>query len=303
MGVVVLHVGDEQRQQGLAGSGACGGALPHTPLAAPAADKLGRQDGARRDPRRPAFGLCRRPGVDVEVEASNRQQDLLNPEAGQTVLTEPDVRPPSLVDLLVQSQVRLARGDLLDLGPELSGEPRCQPFQGAVVELAGAALEIVDEELPHRPVGDVVPVDQLLDGEAAPDGGRTDGPRSAGREVAHGIQDLPGQKAAEGVVASAAGERDAVAPALPGVVEQCLRRQLVEPDPEDGEGAGHVEGAAETDAVAGLDCAHLFVEAVELRVGLGDAEEVGVVMDRARAERGEGRPDEAQAEHELHAHA
>jgi hypothetical protein len=65
----------------------------------------------------------------------------------------------------------------------------------------------------------------------------------------------------------------------------------------------HVEGAAEPDAVAGLDGAHLLMEAVELRVGLGDAEQVGVVLDRTRAERGEGRSDDAQAEHELHAHA
>lgn len=48
--VVVLHVGDEQRQQGLAGSGAGGGALPDTPLPTPAADELGRHDGAGRDP-------------------------------------------------------------------------------------------------------------------------------------------------------------------------------------------------------------------------------------------------------------
>src|SRR5947209_2298637 len=72
--------------------------------------------------------------------------------------------------------------------------------------------------------------------------------------MARGVKDLPGQEGAEGVLAAPpVGVGDVVTPALPGVMEQGFRSQLVEPDPEDSEGAGHVKDCSEPDELAGLD--------------------------------------------------
>src|SRR6266700_4482394 len=90
---------------------------------------------------------------------------------------------------------------------------------GGVVSVGGPAGEVVDEQLPHRPVADRIAVHQLLNGELATGQRRTHRGRCFGWEVAHLVQDVPGRRAGEpvGVLLPRAEDRSGAAGLVPVV--------------------------------------------------------------------------------------
>jgi hypothetical protein len=103
--------------------------------------------------------------------------------------------------------------------PEARDQGRGQLDEGVVVDAGLALAQVVREQVPDRPAGDAVPVDELLGGELPGELGadHPDGCRRGGREGPGGVQELveeragpPGAGAARGLPA-AVQQLDAVA--------------------------------------------------------------------------------------------
>ncbi|MEU2288570.1 hypothetical protein ABZ614_42950 [Streptomyces sp. NPDC013178] len=96
-------------------------------------------------------------------------------------------------DLFTQPQVGLVRVDLLDDLPEVPDQIAHQVVQAPVVNLDGAAPDVVDHRVADLAVAQLVPVDQVVDGLArilascgvcGTQAGRTPVPRSSGQAPA-----------------------------------------------------------------------------------------------------------------------
>src|SRR5206468_2115631 len=94
-----------------------------------------------------------------------------------------DALLPSVGDVRGQAQ-RVDAGVVdLQVVPEPSGEVAGQFVHGDVVHGGLAFAQVLHQQVPHRPAGDVVPVDQLIDAALAgapPE--RADGGWRVGRE-------------------------------------------------------------------------------------------------------------------------
>ncbi|MFR9749419.1 hypothetical protein ACL02S_00130 [Nocardia sp. 004] len=97
-----------------------------------------------------------------------------------------------------------------------------------VVHLGLPAAQIVQQQLPHALVADVVAVDQFLDRTAPAEHGRPQRRRGTGWEMAHVVQHLPGQLPGELTAARlpAALEGQAVVAGFPHVVQERFGGQL-----------------------------------------------------------------------------
>ena len=76
--------------------------------------------------------------------------------------------------------------------PERPGQHRGDGAQGGVVDGGLALAQVIHEQVPDRPAGEVVAVNHLLDGELSPVERveHPDGGRGACREHAHLVQEL-----------------------------------------------------------------------------------------------------------------
>ena len=151
--VAVFHVLDEQGQQRLALAGPLGGALVDAPAAAGEAAELARRDRAGSDPPGPYLRLVGRPGVQVVVEAADDEHDRVLLAAFPAIVFDADGVPPCLVGSGGDPQVGLPGADGLDVLPEVVGQREDERLEAGVVQVGGAALEVVDEQLTGGPPG------------------------------------------------------------------------------------------------------------------------------------------------------
>jgi hypothetical protein len=109
------------------------------------------------------------------------------------VLTGVERFAPPLVELGIDAQVGMTRRQRFDLGPEQASERPGMLVKGAVVQLASALRQVVEDQLPYSLVADLVAVDEFL--QRPPSGEHCCSHRRwcAGREQAHLVQDRPGQ--------------------------------------------------------------------------------------------------------------
>jgi hypothetical protein len=121
--VAVLQVSHEHGQQRLALAHPVIHALLAPSLADDGPAQRAVRDRARCHPGRPPLGFLDRPAVQIGVEGAHRAQDVLDLLAlFAAVLVGAERLTPALVELGVDAQVRLARREGFDLGPEQSGQ-------------------------------------------------------------------------------------------------------------------------------------------------------------------------------------
>lgn len=136
-------------------------------------------DRGRRGPRSPASRVFQRPVGQVGVEGADRHQDVV---AVDTFLAEPVVAIADMLEALFPAVGHLV-GQVqgIDAGvvefqvpPEQQHQFRGEPADRVVVQTRGPVVEVVDEQVAHRPAGDVIAVDHFLDAELAPAACRVD---------------------------------------------------------------------------------------------------------------------------------
>ncbi|MGW5089908.1 hypothetical protein [Streptomyces coelicoflavus] len=118
-GLVVagLDVLAQDRQKGLALPGAVRGAFgPLPPSDAQAVEFTGR-DGTRCDPGRPAFGFVGSPGVQVVVEAADRDDDVVLTHPVGAVVLETDRLAPACVEVRRDPKALLSGVELFRSSP------------------------------------------------------------------------------------------------------------------------------------------------------------------------------------------
>ncbi|MEV0036738.1 hypothetical protein [Streptomyces sp. NPDC050804] len=117
--VAEFDVLDEDRQEWLALAGAV--SSPFVFLASPTAQavELARGDGAGGNPSCPAFGLVSGPGVQVIVEAADRDDDVVLAPAVGAVVLEADGLAPAVVEVGSDPQALLAGVEFLDRHPKV----------------------------------------------------------------------------------------------------------------------------------------------------------------------------------------
>ena len=225
MVVTVFQVGHEDGQQGLA----LAYPVVHPLLAPPLPDDHPAQravrDRAGGHPHRPLAGFLDGPAVQVGIEGAHRAQDALELLALlAAVLAGAERLAPLPVKPGADPQVRVAGGEVLDLGPEQPGQRARQLVQGGVVHLGLAALQVVHEQLADALMADAVAVDQFLDRAASAEHGCPQRRRGASGEVARLVQHPPGQLPGELAAAlhAAALEVQAVVAGFPHIAEECL---------------------------------------------------------------------------------
>jgi hypothetical protein len=146
--VPVLHVFHEGAQHRLSLPGAVVHAFLDTSFAVPAAADIGVGDRARRHPHRPLPGFRGGPRLQIGIEGADRSQDGIKVAAAVAVGADRDLLTPPLVELAVDAQVGLARGDPLDCRPEVAGQVPGQVVQRRVVQLGFASFQVSDEQVP-----------------------------------------------------------------------------------------------------------------------------------------------------------
>ena len=180
-------------------------------------------DGAGHGPRPPAGGVVQGPLGEVEVERPDDHQVVVGGLAGDGLLAAagsadgpgPQALLPCGGDGGCQVQGADAGVVGFEVLPEARDQGRGQLEEGVVVDAGLALAQVVHEQVPDRPAGDAVPVDELLGGELPGELGadHPDGWRGGGRERPGGVQELVEERAGP----PGAG---AVAGGLPGAVQQ-----------------------------------------------------------------------------------
>ena len=235
------------------------------------------------------------PALDVEVEGADIRDDSRGAQSWLPVATGIDRGSPCLVGLLGQREVGLGGVDRLDLSPEEVAQVAGKPSQGRVVEVVAAAGQVERQHLGYIQVGQLIGVDQLRGchrggaHRAAQRGGDT------GREVSGLVQHLPGEVSDVVLIASAV----AAAAGLDRVVQQPLGAQISQLDALGGQGAGDIEPRAALVVRRGTGLIDKFHEPVQVWIGLGGLEELKIVLEPTRAERGQRRADHPQPEENL----
>jgi hypothetical protein len=207
--------GDEGGQDGepLAGAGVHAGFGPGLLLLV--LDVAGA-DGAGDGPGSPAGGVVQGPLGEVEVERPDQHQGVAGGLADDGLLAaaaradgpDLDALLPGGGDVGWQVQGADAGVVVFDVLPEPSAQRDGQGGQGAVVDAGLALAQVVHEQVPDRPAGQVVAVDELLGGELAGELGVEHPDRGwrSGREDPCGGQELVEERA-ERAVLGTGGER------------------------------------------------------------------------------------------------
>jgi hypothetical protein len=144
LGVDVI---DQERQQRLTPASTISHPLAGATAALGPGSQLGAPDRAWRHPGGPALRLLGGPGLQVVVEGAHSHQHGVLVQPRLAVHAVVQRRPPPLVHLGRDPQIRLARTQLLDLPPEGEHENRRQRRQGPVVEVVATPFKVGDQKL------------------------------------------------------------------------------------------------------------------------------------------------------------
>lgn len=294
--VVLVDVLGEHRQERLALTGPVGHALHDTATAAAAAAEFAITDRAGHRPARPPFWLGDRPALKVKVEGADRQLQGVEVLPGPPVRQDRGLGLPLLVSRLAQPQITLGGVDPFDGGPEQAGQSLGESFGGGVVDAGRTAGDVVDQQVPHLGIRNLVAVDHLGDRARAPVGRPAHRGRGGGREPPHQAQEVPGLTAGQAVLAG--GEER---PALDAVVEHPFGGHACQADPERGHGRRDVELGLQLGDVAfhaGID---EIEERIQQRVVLHLAERLGIAGQPVGVDRAEAGADHPPLEQHAHA--
>lgn len=146
-----------------------------------------------------------------------------------------------MVELAVQPQVWLVRGEIFDRGPEVAREVPGEIVQCRVVQLGLAPVQVSGEQLPDAGVPDLVAVDHLLDRQPSRQQRSFQRRGPVRGEVAHLVEHLPGEVSRKPASGAALAEHQPLTAALPRVVQERRRRQVSQPDALGGESDRDVE--------------------------------------------------------------
>ena len=175
-------------------------------------------------------------------------------------------------------------------------------IERAVVQLAPAPCQVVENQLADSLVADLVAVDEFLQG---PPPGEYRGPHRrwcGGRELAHLVQDRPGQLAGE-LAAVLLSPRFHVQPliaGLPHVVQERLGRQVSQGDALRGQRDRDVEQRRGVVHRVHRMVLYSLPEILQQRVALGGEEPLPVAVEPGGPQRPQRGPDHAQAEQAGH---
>jgi hypothetical protein len=177
-------------------------------------------DGARDGPRSPAGGVVQGPLGEVEVEPADGHQDVVGRLAGDDLLAAAGGADGPGLDALLPPggdagrQVQGADAGVvgLEVLPEAQAHGHCQLDEGVVVDAGLAFAQVVHQQVADRAAGQVVAVDQLLDGQLPGELGvdHPDRGRGAGRGDPGHVQELVEERAVP-ADAGAMGEQEPAA--------------------------------------------------------------------------------------------
>lgn len=208
--------------------------------------------------------------MQVVVEAAQRDHDAVLADAGLAVVLDRDHLAPGRVVLGRDPQIGLARVDRLDVLPEVAGELADQVLEGGVVGVGFAPGEVGDEQFAYGLIGDLVLVDEFLDGALPSEQGCAHRIGRGWREVPHRMQDVPDASPDQTVGHLAAVlESRARFPVLVGEVQQRGRRDVAEGNTLDGQQHAQFVDCVAAVYLAELVDTYLLDVLVQQRVGLG----------------------------------